>query len=83
MQHSRKKAGSFNYYFKSVFTSDIATSDLNSCTDNLSDTKSIRHDLSCIEFSQEHIAKILHNLNVLKACVPDNLSSHICSMEAR
>ena len=38
---------------------------------------SIKQDLSCIEFSQEHIAKILHNLNFYKACGPDNLPSHV------
>ena len=77
MQQSKKKADLFNDYFKSAFTSNIATSNLNSYTDNSSDTNSIRHDLSCIAFSQEHIAKILHNVNVHKACGPDNLSCHV------
>ena len=34
----------------------------------------IRH---FIDFLQEHIAKLLHDLNVNKACGPDNLSTHV------
>ena len=60
MQQSKKKIDFINGHFKSVFTSDIATSDLNNYTGNLADTKSISHDLSFIEFSQEQIA----NLNI-------------------
>ena len=37
----------------------------------------LKNDLSLLEFSQEGIAKMLHELNVNKACGPDSLSSHV------
>ena len=76
MSNTRKKANSFNQYFKSNFADDDSTTNPHSYS--VPDTNhNLKNDLSLPEFSQEGIAKMLHELNVNKACGPDSLSSHV------
>ena len=79
----RKKANLFNKYFQSVFPVEETPAILSSQNISSTDTN-FKPALSLIDFEKEKIAKMLQEVNVNKACGPDNLSSHVlkeCAVE--